>query len=170
MPASFLSSAIAVCLCQPVILQRQAIQTFQSSLRDNLGGPFLVSLMAQMLDLYVIVSQTTAVYSRRDFQKHGLYIELTILDIAVYCTQPLQAAYTVYTLYQSLLSTYTPNTLKPQIWIICQRSINWLYFLIKWISQYFSGENRLYIVLPFLCRYYKLSLVSYNSLRLLAYM
>ena len=44
--ASFLSSAIAVRLYPPIILQRQAIQTFQSGLRSNLGRPFLDSLMA----------------------------------------------------------------------------------------------------------------------------
>ncbi len=44
--ASFLSSAIAVRLYPPIILQRQAIQTFQSSLRSDLGGPFLDSLIA----------------------------------------------------------------------------------------------------------------------------
>jgi len=64
--ASFLSSAIAVCLYPPVILQRQAIWTFWSGLRSDLRGPFLVSPMAQILDLYVIVSRTTAVYSRRN--------------------------------------------------------------------------------------------------------
>jgi len=64
--ASFLSSAVAVCLYPPIILLRQAVWTFWSGLRSNLGGPFLVSLVAQMLDLYVMVSQTTAVYSRRN--------------------------------------------------------------------------------------------------------
>jgi len=73
----------------------------------------LVSLVAQMLDLYVIVSRTTAVYSRRDLWKYGPYIELTILDMAIYYAWPLWAAYAVYALYRSLLSTYTPNTLRP---------------------------------------------------------
>ena len=113
MPASFLSSAMAVCLYPPIILQKQAIWTFWSGLRSNLERPFLVPLMAQILDLYIIVSQTTTIYSRRDFQKYGPYIELTILDIVVYYTQPLRAAYAVYALYWSLLSTHTPNTLKP---------------------------------------------------------
>jgi len=67
------------------MLWRQAVWTFWSSLRSDLGGPFSVSPMAQTLDLYVIVGQTTAVYSRRDLWKHGPYIELTILDNAMYC-------------------------------------------------------------------------------------
>jgi len=46
----------------------------------------LVSPMAQMLDLYVMVGRTTAIYSRRDLWKHGPYIELIILDIAIYYT------------------------------------------------------------------------------------
>jgi len=87
--ASFLSSAVAVCLYPPIILLRQAIWTFWSGLRSNLGGPFLVSPVAQILDPYVIVSRTTAVYSRRDLWKHGPYIELTILDMAIYYTWPL---------------------------------------------------------------------------------
>jgi len=64
--ASFSSSAVAVRLYPPVILQRQAVWTFWSGLRSDLGGPFLDSLMAQILDLYVIVGRITAVYSRRD--------------------------------------------------------------------------------------------------------
>jgi len=64
--ASFLSSAVAVCLYPPVILLRQAIWTFWSGLRSDLGGPFLVSLVAQMLDPYVMVGWITAIYSRRD--------------------------------------------------------------------------------------------------------
>jgi len=44
--ASFLSSAIAVRLYPPVILLRQTIWTFWSGLRSDLGGPFLVSLVA----------------------------------------------------------------------------------------------------------------------------
>jgi len=111
--ASFLSSAIAVCLYPPVILLRQAVWTFWSGLRSDLGGPFLVSLVAQMLDPYVMVGRTTAVYSRRDLWKHGPYVELTILDIAIYCAWPLWAAYAVYTLHRSLLSTHTSNTLRP---------------------------------------------------------
>jgi len=82
--ASFSSSAVAVCLYPPIILLRQAVWTFWSGLRSDLGGPFSVSLMAQMLDPYVMVSRTTAVYSRRDLWKHGPYIELTILDIVIY--------------------------------------------------------------------------------------
>jgi len=111
--ASFLSSTVAVRLYPPVILLRQAVWTFWSGLRSDLGGPFLVSLVAQMLDLYVMVSQTTAMYSRHDLWKYGPYVELTILDIAIYCAWPLRAAYAAYTLYWSLLSTYTPNTLRP---------------------------------------------------------
>ena len=111
--ASFLSSAVAVRLYAPVILQRQAIWTFQSGLRSNLGGPFLDSLMAQILDLYVMVGRITAVYSRRDLQKYRPYIELTILDNTMYYTWPLQAACAIYILYRSLLFTYTPNTLRP---------------------------------------------------------
>jgi len=84
--ASFLSSTVAVRLYPPIILLRQAIWTFWSGLRSNLGGPFLVSLVAQMLDLYVIVSRTTAIYSRRNLWKYGPYIELTILDMAIYYT------------------------------------------------------------------------------------
>ena len=87
--ASFLSSAVAVRLYLPVILLRQAIWTFWSGLRSDLGGPFLVSLVAQMLDLYVMVGRITAIYSRRDLWKHGPYIELTILDMAIYCAWPL---------------------------------------------------------------------------------
>ena len=97
--ASFLSSAVAIYLYLPVILQRQAIQTFWSGLRNDLGGPFLVSLVTQMLDPYVMVGQTTAVYSRRDLQKHRPYIKLTILDMIIYYTWPLQATYTTYMLY-----------------------------------------------------------------------
>ena len=44
--ASFSSSAVAVRLYAPIILQRQAVWTFQSGLRSNLGGPFSDSLMA----------------------------------------------------------------------------------------------------------------------------
>jgi len=77
---------VAVYLYPPVILLRQAVWTFWSSLRSNLGGPFLVSLVAQMLDLYIMVSRTTAIYSRRDLWKHGPYIELIILDMAIYYT------------------------------------------------------------------------------------
>jgi len=83
--ASFLSSTIAVRLYPPVILLRQAIWTFWSGLRSDLRGPFSVSLVAQMLDPYVIVSRTTAIYSRRDLWKYRPHIELTILDIAIYC-------------------------------------------------------------------------------------
>ena len=111
--ASFLSSAVAVRLYPPIILQRQAIQTFQRGLRSDLGGPFSDSLIAQILDPYVIVGRITAMYSRRNLQKYGPHIELTILDNAIYCTWPLRAAYAVYALYRSLLSTYTPNTLRP---------------------------------------------------------
>ena len=64
--ASFLSSTVAVRLYPPVILQRQAIWTFWSGLRSDLRGLFLDSPTAQILDPYVIVSRTTAVYSRRD--------------------------------------------------------------------------------------------------------
>ena len=64
--ASFLSSTVAVYLYPPVILQRQTIWIFWSSLRSNLGGLFLDSLIAQILDLYVMVSWTTAIYNRRD--------------------------------------------------------------------------------------------------------
>jgi len=84
--ASFSSSAVAVRLYPPVILQRQAVWTFWSGLRSDLGGPFSVSLMAQILDPYVMVGRTTAVYSRRDLWKHGPYMELTILDNAMYYT------------------------------------------------------------------------------------
>jgi len=73
----------------------------------------LVSLVAQMLDPYIMVGQITTVYSRRDLWKHGPYIELTILDMAIYCAWPLRAACAAYALYWSLLSTYTPNTLRP---------------------------------------------------------
>jgi len=66
-----------------------------------------------MLDLYVMVGRTTAVYSRRDLWKHGPYVELTILDMAIYCAWPLWAACAVCALYWSLLSTHTPNTLRP---------------------------------------------------------
>jgi len=52
-----------------------------------------------MLDLYVIVGQTTAIYSRRDLWKYGPHVELTILDIAIYYTWPLRAAYAAYALY-----------------------------------------------------------------------
>jgi len=78
-----------------------------------LGGPFLDSLMAQILDLYVMVGRIIAVYSRRDLWKHGPHIELTILDNAMYCAWPLWATWAVCALYRSLLSTYTPNTLRP---------------------------------------------------------
>ena len=64
--ASFLNSTVAVYLYPPVILWRQAVWTFWSDLRSNLGGLFLDSPMAQILDLYVMVGRTTAVYSRRD--------------------------------------------------------------------------------------------------------
>jgi len=64
--AFFLSSAVAVCLYLPIILLRQAVWTFWSGLRSDLGGLFLVSLVTQMLDLYVMVSRITAIYSRRD--------------------------------------------------------------------------------------------------------
>ena len=62
----FLSSTIAICLYPPVILRKQAIWTFWSGLRSNLEGPFSVSPIAQILDLYVMVGQTTAIYSRRN--------------------------------------------------------------------------------------------------------
>ena len=65
--ASFLSSTVAIRLYPPIMLQRQAIQTFQSGLRSNLGGPFLVSLMAQILNLYIMVGWITTIYSRRNF-------------------------------------------------------------------------------------------------------
>jgi len=52
-----------------------------------------------MLDLYVMVSRTTAIYSRRNLWKHGPYVELTILDMAIYYAWPLQAAYAAYALY-----------------------------------------------------------------------
>ena len=58
----------------------------------NVGGPFLDSLIAQILDLYVMVSQITTIYSRRNLQKYRPYIELTILDNIIYYTQPLRAA------------------------------------------------------------------------------
>ena len=64
--AFFLSSTVAVRLYPPVVLQRQAVWTFWSNLRSDLGGPFSNSLMAQILNLYVMVGWTTAVYSRRD--------------------------------------------------------------------------------------------------------
>src|SRR6266567_3217823 len=94
--ASFSSSTIAVCLYPPVILQRQAVWTFWSGLKSDLGGPFLVSLVAQILDLYIIVGRTTAIYNRRDLWKYGPHIELTILNMAIYCAWPLWATYTVY--------------------------------------------------------------------------
>jgi len=59
----------------------------------------LVSPVAQMLDPCVIVSRTTAVYSRRNLWKYGPYIELTILDMAIYYAWPLRAAYAAYALY-----------------------------------------------------------------------
>jgi len=77
---------MAVRLYPPVILQRQAVWTFWSGLRSDLGGPFLVSLIAQTLDLYVMVSWTTAIYNRRNLWKYGPYIELTILDNTIYYT------------------------------------------------------------------------------------
>jgi len=46
-----------------------------------------------------MVSRTTAIYSRRDLWKHGPYVELTILDIAMYYAWPLRAAYDAYTLH-----------------------------------------------------------------------
>ena len=46
----------------------------------------MVLLIAQMLDIYVIVGRTTAIYSRRNLWKYGPYIELTILDNAMYYT------------------------------------------------------------------------------------
>jgi len=85
---SFLSSAVAVRLYPPIMLRRQAVWTFWSGLRSALEGPFSVSPIAQTLDLYVMVSRTTAVYSRRDLWKHRPYVELTILDIAMYCAGP----------------------------------------------------------------------------------
>jgi len=103
---------VAIRLYPPIILLRQAIWTFWSGLRSDLGGPFSVSLVAQMLDLYVMVGRITAIYSRRDLWKHGPHIELTILDMAIYYAWPLRAAYAVYALHQSLLSTHTPNTLR----------------------------------------------------------
>ena len=62
---------MAVRLYPPIMLRRQAVWTFWSGLRSDLGGPFSVSLMAQTLDLYVIVGRTTAVYSRRGLWKHS---------------------------------------------------------------------------------------------------
>ena len=111
--AFFLSSTVAVRLYPPVILWRQAVWIFWSGLRSDLGGPFLDSPMAQILDLYVMVGRTTAVYSRRDLWKHRPHMELMILDNAIYCYWPLRAACAAYTLHRSLLSTYTPNTLRP---------------------------------------------------------
>ena len=73
--ASFLSSTVAVRLYAPIILRRQAVWTFWSGLRSDLGGPFSDSPMAQILDPYVMVGQTTAIYSRRDLWKHGPYID-----------------------------------------------------------------------------------------------
>ena len=64
--ASFSSSTVAVRLYPPVILWRQAVWTFWSGLRSDLGGPFSDSPIAQILDLYVMVGRTTAVYSRCD--------------------------------------------------------------------------------------------------------
>ena len=64
--ASFLSSTVAVCLYPPIILRRHTIWTFWSGLRSDLGGPFSVLLIAQILDLYVIVGRITAVYSRHN--------------------------------------------------------------------------------------------------------
>ena len=87
---------MAVRLYPPVIPWKQAIWTFWSGLRSNLGGPFSDSPMAQILDLYVTVGRTTAVYSRRDLWKHGPLVELTILGNAMYCTWPLRAAYAAY--------------------------------------------------------------------------
>ena len=98
--ASFLSSAVAVRLYPPVILLRQAVWTFWSGLRSDLGGPFSVSPVAQMLDPYVMVGRTTAIYSRRDLWKHGPHIELTILDMAIYYAWPLRAA--IYGIYSSI--------------------------------------------------------------------
>jgi len=77
---------VAVRLYLPIMLRRQAVWTFWSSLRSDLEGPFLDSFIAQILDLYVMVGRITAIYSRRDLWKYGPYIELTILDIAIYCT------------------------------------------------------------------------------------
>ena len=57
---------MAVRLYPPVILQRQAVWTFWSGLRSDLGGPFSDSPIAQILDPYVMVGRTTTVYSRRD--------------------------------------------------------------------------------------------------------
>jgi hypothetical protein len=85
MLASFSSSAVAICLYLLVIFWRYTIWTFWSGLRRNLGGPFSVSPIAQMLDLYVIIGQMTAEYNRRDLWKHRLYIELIILNIAINC-------------------------------------------------------------------------------------
>ena len=64
--ASFSSSTVAVCLYPPVILRRQAVWTFWSGLRSDLGGPFSDSPMAQILDPYIMVGRTTAIYNRRD--------------------------------------------------------------------------------------------------------
>jgi len=80
--ASFSSSAVAVRLYPPIMLRRQAVWTFWSGLRSDLGGPFSVSPMAQTLDPYVIVSRTTAVYSRRDLWKSPLYTKSYILLIS----------------------------------------------------------------------------------------
>ena len=104
---------MAVRLYPPFILQRQAVWTFWSGLKSDLGGPFSDSPMAQTLDPYVMVGRTTAMYNRRNLWKHRPHIELTILDNAMYYTWPLRAAYAAYTLYWSLLSTRTPNTLRP---------------------------------------------------------
>ena len=94
----------------PEIGYLNLLEWFKERLR---GGPFSVSLVAQILDPYVIVGRTTAIYNRRDLQKQGPYVELIILDITIYYTWPLRATYAAYSLYQSLLSTYTPNTLRP---------------------------------------------------------
>ena len=111
--ASFLSNTMAVRLYPPVIPRRQAVWTFWSGLRSDLRGPFLDSPMAQILNPYVTVGRTTAVYNRRDLWKHRPYIELTILNNVIYCAWPLRAACAAYALYWSLLSTHTPNTLRP---------------------------------------------------------
>jgi len=81
--ASFSRSAAAVRLYPPVILRRHAVWTFWSGLRSDLGGPFSVSLIAQMLDPYVMVGRTTAVYSRRDLWKHGPHVESKVIYLGL---------------------------------------------------------------------------------------
>jgi len=60
-----------------------------------------------------MVGQIIAVYNKRDFWKHGPYMELIILNIVINYTWPLRAVHATYLFQQSLLFTYTPNTFKP---------------------------------------------------------